>query len=181
MSKKPKPPARPKFHCHYTTRNQETVQFLRDIEGEFICPSCSSVLKQGKVYFCNFCKTELGVCCHTKFTDKHKHQDEIFNTYRDLPDYIPPVSCQYQGVVRCRCCERLLCLGHARGADLSRASVLGYDGEKLTAAVLCPDCKSLLDPDPEPDRDYVNEPEPGSFERESDLRAFLRRLGQYLD
>lgn len=82
---------------------------MRLIEGEFTCPGCSSVLRQGKVFYCDLCAAEFGPCCHPDFSEAHHITKMLMLSF--LPtwgDYLPPIPCTREGQVRCMCCERML-------------------------------------------------------------------------
>lgn len=175
MSPKAKRPKGPKINCQYLEEQFNPIRLLRPIDGEFTCPGCGSVLRQGRVFYCDLCHSELGPCCHP---DLHKHSDEGITYRPDLGDYLPPITCNGVGQIRCLCCERMLCLTHARKADISRLSLQDWRDRILGAVVLCPNCKKRLDPVPEPDGSEFDEPpDPFGFESEHELWAFLGENG----
>jgi hypothetical protein len=76
------------------------------------------------------------------------------------------------------CCERMLCLTHARKADISHLSLNDWRDRTLGAVVLCPNCKKRLAPEPESDDSQFDEPpDPFRFQTEQEVRAFLRDNG----
>lgn len=173
MPVKTKQPRRPKTKCQYVEERWNAVRFLRHIEGEFTCPGCGSVLKKGRVFYCDICAMELGPCCFDHSGTNHNHQADVPGHLRD---YLPPDPCSGEGRSRCMCCERMLCVGHSRKADVSHQSLKHFTGERLSKVVLCPSCKETLDPVPEderPERDDGREPY--GFTDESELRRYLRQ------
>jgi hypothetical protein len=94
-----------------------------------------------------------------------------------LSDYLAPIACTREGQVRCMCCERMLCLRHARKADISRLSLPDWRERTLGAVVLCANCKKRLDPEPETEPDDFDEEDEHGFDDEHDLRTFLRDNG----
>jgi hypothetical protein len=177
MPSKTKRAKRPKINCQYLKEQLDPVRSIRLIEGEFTCPGCNSVLRQGKVFYCDLCAAEFGPCCHPDFSETHQHYknaDVVFPT--QLCDYLPAIPCKREGQVRCGCCERMLCLAHSRKADISRLSLRDWREEQLRTVVLCPNCKKLLDPEPEPD-DSDDPADPYGFGDEYELRNFLRENG----
>ncbi len=96
----------------------------------------------------------------------------------DLSDYLPPITCDRVGHIRCMCCERMLCLTHARKADISGLSLQDWRERTLSAVVLCPNCKKRLDSEPEPESSEFEDTSDGyEFQDERDLRNFLRENG----
>jgi hypothetical protein len=72
----------------------------------------------------------------------------------------------------------MLCLTHARKADITHLSIKDWRDKTLSAVVLCPNCKKRLAPEPEPDSSEFDEPpDPFAFETEQEIRAFLRQNG----
>jgi hypothetical protein len=178
MPVKTKRPKRAKINCQYLKEQLDPVRSIRLIESEFTCGGCRSVLRQGKVFYCDLCALEFGPCCHPDFSETHQHYknaDVVFPP--QLGDYLPPILCKREGQVRCQCCERMLCLSHTWKADISRLSLVDWHENKLSAVVLCLNCKKLLDPEPEPDES--DEPAaPCQFQSEQELRDFLRQNPQ---
>lgn len=170
MASKPKPPKRAKIKCQYAQEQWNPVRRIHIVEGEFPCPSCSSVLRRGYVFHCDFCSADFGSCCKEFHPD---HRNDSDYGYR-LGDYLSATSCDGEGEVRCECCERMLCIEHVRKADLSRLALIDRSGEPLGAAVLCPSCKKLLNPDPESEPDD----EEGDFGDEYELQDFLQEIGR---
>jgi hypothetical protein len=179
MPSKTKRPKRPKINCQYLAEQSNPVRSLRLIEGEFTCPGCKSVLRQGKVFYCDLCAAEFGPCCHPDFSGAHNHYPGNGDFCPvNFSDYLEPIVCTREGQVRCMCCDRMLCLTHTRKADVSRLSLQDWRDRTLGAVVLCPNCKKRLDPEPEPDGSEFDEPpDPLRFESERELWSFLRENG----
>lgn len=176
MTARTKHPKRTKIACQYTEEQWNPVRFLHHVQGEFTCPGCGSILRKGRVFFCDFCAVELGACCHPGSSDTHQsHQREVLG---NLCDYLPPIPCGSEGQVRCMCCERMLCVGHCRKADVSSLSLKAWTGDMVAQVVLCPSCKRTLDPSPEREPSQDENRADGSFVDDDELKQFLRRIAR---
>lgn len=177
MPSKTKRPKHPKINCQYLEEQFNPIRLLRRVEGEFTCPGCSSVLRQGSVFYCDLCLCELGPCCHPDFSEVHKNHDGLVDR-AILGDYLLPKTCDSAGHIRCMCCERMLCLMHARKANISHLSIKDWRDRTLDAVVLCPNCKKRLDPEQEPEPSEFDDPDDEhGFDDEYDLRNFLDENG----
>lgn len=176
----PKTPERKKAVCHYTSFRETAVREKQMIESLFLCPGCGAQIPEGLIYFCDYCQVELGPCCHPLLSKRHRHASHEIPAH-EINDYIPPKQCLKEGKVRCMCCRRLLCLEHARKADIARLSLpkdYSYPDEIWKQIILCPECKETLDPNPEPEwmEDANNHVDESAFEDSAELRSFLRSI-----
>ena len=179
MPAKPKRPKRPKIKCQYLKEQSNPIRLLRPIEGEYTCPGCGSLLRQGKVFYCDLCAAKFGPCCHPDFSGAHNHHPGDGDSCPiNLSDYLEPIVCTRVGQVRCMCCERMLCLTHSCKADIARLSLQGWRDRTLGPVVLCPNCKKRLDPEPELEPADFDEPfDEFGFRDERDLWNFLYENG----
>lgn len=168
---------RPRINCQFLEDNWNPVRDVRQVDGEFTC-SCGSVLRNGKIFFCDICKCEFGPCCHPDFSERHKyHERDLSAEGSDrFCDYLPPRTCPNEGLVRCACCNLMLCRNHARKADLSRLSLPSdIVGEKLAKVIVCRNCKYRLDPDPDREpQPYHDDRDESEFDDDYDFRKYLR-------